>query len=206
MSDRREYMKQWLAERETKDPGYKQRQLDRLSTFGKRYKATEEYRAKQRAKRSSDSYKAQRRAYRKLQHVRSKERDYERRKLQEPAHRQRVLERSRARRQRPAVKERLRQMDKARWDSGEKKYYMRIYNWQRGLGFTLDQYHAMRESQGEVCKICGTYTPDLRVDHNHATGKVRGLLCGTCNSGLGFLKDSPVVLRSAVQYLERANG
>ena len=41
-----------------------------------------------------------------------------------------------------------------------------------------------------------------RVDHNHETGKVRGLLCNDCNRGIGLLKDNPMFLANALKYLE----
>lgn len=51
-------------------------------------------------------------------------------------------------------------------------------------GITLEQYEEMAEAQGHVCKICKSppKKKSLHVDHNHATGKVRGLLCSMCNS------------------------
>lgn len=53
------------------------------------------------------------------------------------------------------------------------------------------------------CCICGEAPEEkLRIDHCHATGQVRGVLCGTCNSGLGFFKDNPKVLRMAAAYVE----
>ena len=42
----------------------------------------------------------------------------------------------------------------------------------------------------------------LAIDHNHSTGQIRGLLCSLCNFGIGYLKDSPDLLRKAAQYLD----
>jgi hypothetical protein len=73
---------------------------------------------------------------------------------------------------------------------------------------TLEQYEQMLSEQGYVCKICGkpeTSKPHgLSVDHCHSTGKVRGLLCGNCNTLLGHAKDSTEVLLKCVNYLENA--
>ena len=75
-------------------------------------------------------------------------------------------------------------------------------------GITLEQHDALLESQGGVCAICGA-TPEqsakgaLAVDHCHTTGKVRGLLCGNCNVGIGQLRDDPKLVRRAAEYLER---
>lgn len=78
-------------------------------------------------------------------------------------------------------------------------------------GVTLDQYHARAEAQDFVCAICqeppvpkvgrGGSPDGFKIDHDHKTGRFRGLLCNTCNVGIGMLKDSPVVLRSAISYL-----
>jgi hypothetical protein len=57
------------------------------------------------------------------------------------------------------------------------------------------------EAQNNLCLICYCRKP-LVVDHCHETGKVRGMLCSTCNTGIGHLKDSPAMLLSALQYLE----
>ena len=71
-------------------------------------------------------------------------------------------------------------------------------------GLSLQDYRAMRERQGNVCGICKTPGKPLCVDHCHATGKVRGLLCRDCNLGLGNYKDNPVFTRAATAYLEAA--
>lgn len=74
-------------------------------------------------------------------------------------------------------------------------------------------YDAMLAAQGGVCAICGRAemrvskhgTPfTLPVDHDHATGKVRGLLCSNCNAALGLVGDSIDTLRGMIAYLERA--
>lgn len=80
---------------------------------------------------------------------------------------------------------------------------------------TADFYLEMLESQGGACAICGVPEPypfGLRPDHDHACcperptcGEcTRGLLCDTCNRGIGFLKDNPVLLRRAAEYIEEA--
>ncbi len=68
-------------------------------------------------------------------------------------------------------------------------------------GLTLEQWDAMRSSQGGGCAICRTTTA-LGVDHCHASGRVRGLLCGPCNRAIGMLRDDPARARAAAVYLE----
>lgn len=72
----------------------------------------------------------------------------------------------------------------------------------QSYGLSLQDYRAMLERQGKVCGICKTPGKPLCVDHCHATGKVRGLLCRDCNLGLGNYKDNPVFTRAATAYLE----
>lgn len=59
-------------------------------------------------------------------------------------------------------------------------------------------------SRYSVCAICGRPPVKRRlcIDHDHVTGKIRGLLCNSCNRMLGYGKDDPVVLRLAADYLE----
>jgi hypothetical protein len=78
----------------------------------------------------------------------------------------------------------------------------------RLYGITIEDYAAMLESQGYVCAICKEECKtknSLSVDHDHKTGKVRGLLCNACNRAIGMLKDSPEVLRRAADYLSDPN-
>lgn len=73
-------------------------------------------------------------------------------------------------------------------------------------GLTVRELHELMERQGRACAICRT--PDWgvkgpSVDHCHTTGAVRGILCGSCNNGLGRFRDDPARLRAAAAYLER---
>jgi hypothetical protein len=71
-------------------------------------------------------------------------------------------------------------------------------------GITPDEFKAMFEKQKGLCAICGELPRtkrNLHVDHCHATGKVRGLLCNGCNTGIGALKESPKIFTNAIKYL-----
>ena len=74
----------------------------------------------------------------------------------------------------------------------------------------IEEYHAMLEEQGHKCAICGTDTPggkgSWHIDHNHETGKVRGLLCAMCNVGLGNFYDRVDLLEGAIAYLKEKDG
>ena len=70
---------------------------------------------------------------------------------------------------------------------------------------SLEQYVEIFISQGEVCAICKQECKtkkSLSVDHNHKTGKVRGLLCNRCNRALGMFQDSKILLIRAAEYLK----
>lgn len=88
----------------------------------------------------------------------------------------------------------------------EKDYERWVYNLQYTYGVSEDQYYSIKESQNHSCAICGTHQDELNkrlaVDHCHTTGKVRGLLCTLCNTGLGKFKDSVDTLSAAIKYLE----
>lgn len=73
------------------------------------------------------------------------------------------------------------------------------------FGLTPEQYDSLVAAQGGCCCICRTDSPSKHgvfvVDHDHATGAVRGLLCVRCNTGIGMLGDDPEMLRRAMAYL-----
>lgn len=74
----------------------------------------------------------------------------------------------------------------------------------RAYGITPLDFSQSLQKQGGVCAICGgdKRGRQLSVDHNHRSGKVRGLLCSDCNILLGCAHDKIQVLRRAIQYLE----
>jgi hypothetical protein len=80
-------------------------------------------------------------------------------------------------------------------------------NLKRQYGLDWENYSKLLESQNNCCAICKS--PDsgsmcsqrLFVDHCHDTGKVRGLLCHHCNTALGLFQDNPLILKSAINYL-----
>ena len=70
-------------------------------------------------------------------------------------------------------------------------------------GITSDEYIAMVKDQRGLCAICDRpMTRHPHVDHDHDTGVIRGLLCYTCNVGLGSFGDDPERLRAAAKYVE----
>lgn len=69
---------------------------------------------------------------------------------------------------------------------------------------SMAEYKAMILKQDNKCAICGnTQNKALAVDHNHTTGEVRGLLCTSCNVGLGLFKDRIDLLLQAIEYLKK---
>ncbi len=70
---------------------------------------------------------------------------------------------------------------------------------------TVDEIESLHTRQEGRCAICNKKEPDdgrrFAVDHCHTTGKLRGILCGNCNRGIGFFHDSTTLLRRAAFYL-----
>jgi hypothetical protein len=93
----------------------------------------------------------------------------------------------------------MRQVASSRSDYQRNRRYLKTY------GITLVEYNVMLQVQDNCCKICRVsrqaYKAEFSVDHDHKTGKVRGLLCHKCNRGLGMFNDSPELLSEAIQYL-----
>lgn len=73
-------------------------------------------------------------------------------------------------------------------------------------GIDVKSYNRLFSKQQGCCAICGVHQSELSerlcIDHNHETGKVRGLLCRSCNRGIGFLKDDFEITDKATTYLK----
>jgi Recombination endonuclease VII len=87
------------------------------------------------------------------------------------------------------------------WDRSRRKSHLK-----NQYGITPEQYESMLAAQGGGCAICQEEPKDSRgfrphVDHCHETGAIRGILCGPCNKGIGSLRDSPELVRRALEYL-----
>lgn len=70
---------------------------------------------------------------------------------------------------------------------------------------TIDGWEQLFAFQEKACKICKSQEPSGKgwhVDHDHQTGKIRGILCHHCNTALGLLKDSSEIAEKVVQYLK----
>jgi len=88
----------------------------------------------------------------------------------------------------------------------DRKTVEREYHLRRKYDITLAEYEALLEAQGGVCAICGEARPEertLHVDHDHVTGKVRGLLCFRCNNAIGDLRDDIELVYRMLDYLDR---
>jgi hypothetical protein len=81
----------------------------------------------------------------------------------------------------------------------------------KAYGISLDEYNELLSKQNGKCAICGVdnngkyrnKSRALAVDHCHTTGKIRGLLCSDCNTGIGLLKDNVNFLQYAIKYLNK---
>ncbi|MFD5910229.1 endonuclease VII domain-containing protein [Streptomyces massasporeus] len=73
----------------------------------------------------------------------------------------------------------------------------------RQYGLAIEQYREMRDKQAGACAICGAAAKTLHIDHCHVTGRVRGLLCPMCNTGLGQFQDDVQRMLVAIEYLQK---
>ena len=101
--------------------------------------------------------------------------------------------------------------------SAERKYYHKhaekrkiLYKNRRlrnsnGEEITLERFQSMVQSQNNKCGICCSEMTRPYIDHNHATGNIRMLLCHHCNCLLGNSKEDISVLQSAIEYIQKFN-
>jgi recombination endonuclease VII len=118
------------------------------------------------------------------------------------------------RRYRASHKEQIRERRILKWENDpvhrerertRDREWHRKRRFQEVYGISLADYDLMLARQRGVCAICKRSGQVLCVDHCHATGKVRGLLCSKCNSTLGFCDDDPKRLLAAIAYLRASH-
>lgn len=101
--------------------------------------------------------------------------------------------------------------NRAKMRIAEKKWSSRNPERRRNIRLKCDYGLTPQQdiALGPSCRICGItlakgHGANMRsIDHDHATGKVRGVLCIKCNAGLGYFRDNPALLLEAIQYLAR---
>jgi hypothetical protein len=95
----------------------------------------------------------------------------------------------------------------ARYHANKDRYA--DYSLKRHYGLSRGDYDAMLAAQDGRCAICGSTSPNgvrikrFHVDHCHATGRVRGLLCENCNKGIGLFHDDTDLIHAAINYLDK---
>lgn len=86
-------------------------------------------------------------------------------------------------------------------DSGQKR--MRVGRWkQQGIDITHEEYVDRYTRLQGKCQICNKSFKTLCVDHNHSTGKIRGLLCRPCNIAISALMEDKDIMQNAIKYIE----
>lgn len=76
----------------------------------------------------------------------------------------------------------------------------------KSYGLTIEEFESMVKAQNNKCAICGSSNwgkQSPSIDHDHSTGKVRGLLCNRCNRTLGFVEESIPLLIKMAKYLKK---
>ena len=110
---------------------------------------------------------------------------------------------ARNRERRAETMTRWRRDDPERYVAAQRAYKLRAY------GLTTEAYDALLLAQLGRCAICGDPEKDgwdLAVDHDHDSGRVRGLLCRRCNVGIGLLRDDARIVAAAAEYLRSPEG
>ena len=81
----------------------------------------------------------------------------------------------------------------------------RSHHFQYRYGITIEQLSELIKTANNKCQICGSVFSKINkphVDHDHKTKVIRGILCRNCNTGIGMLRDSPKILKLAIEYLK----
>lgn len=156
-----------------------------------------------------EANKAELNAYRTRKRHENAEREKEVRRAHYAKNKDKICEQRRALRK--ANVEAAREYDRKRYSARRKEKH-RAYKLKSQFNLTVEQYEAMSEVQNGKCASCGEEQiiydkfgnlRRLAVDHDHATGEVRQLLCNTCNVALGMINDDVRKLQCLIEYVKR---
>jgi hypothetical protein len=220
-----EYMRDWRARKEAEQPGYADRERAKARERARlRYEAMKhdpEFRAKERernrlvmaAKRADPETRAALNARKRelAQTDEAKQKQAARMVEWRAKNSERIADYMRQWRDENAKT--VAEYNKAYMSEYVKKPDVQYATWVRSLWknykMTPGEFNEMWSSQNGECAICaiqlaprGRSADSVAVDHNHGNGAVRGLLCRSCNHGLGHFRDHPSILKLAAQYLE----
>jgi hypothetical protein len=148
-----------------------------------------------RCKQYTQDHRAERRAYDRAYRIANHERITAQDRAYYDAHKEEARAGKQRRMASPEKREQKRMTDRA-------------YRLQSAFGLSLAEYDALLHSQSGVCAICKKPRPNgkgLHVDHDHADGRVRSLLCYKCNSALGYINDDPAIANAMTAYLLKHN-
>jgi DNA-binding transcriptional MerR regulator len=104
------------------------------------------------------------------------------------------------------LRNRAKVMEKQRLYRANNKERLASQHRARKYGMSEDEFHSLLSLQQGRCAICGTINfggRGYQVDHNHQTGKVRGILCFRCNTAIGFIDESMETVGKIIAYLEQ---
>lgn len=151
---------------------------------------------------------------------RERRRRYDKRRREDPKYAQKRKEwRQKNKEEQSKVRKEYLAKNRAKINAGQREFYAKnrarlihekwVVALQKKYGITEQIYLQMLDKQGGVCACCGVPPQGgtgkdrmLHVDHDHATGDVRWLLCGNCNHMLGHARESPEILRRGADLLE----
>lgn len=140
--------------------------------------------------------------YNKRPEVRERQRLYRKKRREEPGYKERRKEYVRIYNQTTRAIA-IRKAYQARPENIRKRRESWLIN---RYGLAIEVYESMFDNQGRVCAICkrpNWMGKEPHVDHDHNTGKIRGILCGGCNAAAGHIKNNPETARSMADYLEK---
>jgi hypothetical protein len=176
-----------------------------LSIATERLERQREYQRKyhvEYAKKNKDKMREYQREYKE----KNKEKVRERTRKYRAAHPDRVREQNKRSRQ----KNKEQRKSAAAKHREDNPLYFKFNHLKRKYGVSSIEFMAMMRVQGDRCAICGEAMVVVGakgkkrayIDHDHATGQVRALLCQLCNSAIGFFSEDPARMRRAAEYVE----